>query len=179
VAEEGFDRTAYYSSIPSPLGLLWAAVTDRGARQLDLDLTEAGFRGELKSRNLRPEPAPDRLEALAREFEEYFAGERRSFDTPPDLSGTGEFQRRVLLTLNETAYGEVVSYGELAYRAGYPRAARAAGNVVATNPLSILIPCHRVIKSDGTPGSYAVRSLPPAEGVRRKLFLLALEGVKL
>ncbi|WP_165874403.1 methylated-DNA--[protein]-cysteine S-methyltransferase [Rubrobacter taiwanensis] len=173
------NATACYHRISTPLGPLWAAATDAGVCAIELHRTEEDLRRSLTARALRPEHTPERLQALERELTEYLTGERPSLDAPPDLSGIGGFRRDILLTLYKTRFGEVVSYGELAYRAGHPRAARAAGNAVATNPVPLIIPCHRVIRSDGTPGSYAVRSLPPAEGLKLKLHLLALEGVRL
>ncbi|MEN6644089.1 MAG: methylated-DNA--[protein]-cysteine S-methyltransferase [Armatimonadia bacterium] len=79
----------------------------------------------------------------------YFGGHLRDFEIPVDLSGRTEFQRRVLEACRRVPYGETLTYGELALRAGYPRAARAVGQVMATNQVAIVVPCHRVIGSGG------------------------------
>ncbi|HEX6313110.1 MAG TPA: methylated-DNA--[protein]-cysteine S-methyltransferase [Acidimicrobiia bacterium] len=115
------------------------------------------------------EPARD--DEIARELDEYFAGARRRFSIPVDLGGvTASFRRRVLETLRgDVGYGETVAYGELAVMAGRPGAARAVGSAMATNPVPILVPCHRVVAADGI-GGYG-------GGLDRKRALLAIEGV--
>lgn len=117
--------------------------------------------------------APERDDVVARELDEYFAGERRTFSTVVDLSYVDpeHFGRRVLETLTrEVPWGETVTYRELADLAGAPRAARAVGNVMAHNPAQILLPCHRVVAADGI-GGYG------ASGVGLKRALLEHEGV--
>ena len=103
------------------------------------------------------EPVAD-PEGLAREaagqVEEYFVGSRREFDLPLDLGGLSEFQRAVLAAAAQIPYGETASYREMAISAGSPDAVRAAGTAMGANPVPLLIPCHRVIRSDGTPGLY-------------------------
>ncbi|MCY3968996.1 MAG: methylated-DNA--[protein]-cysteine S-methyltransferase [Acidobacteria bacterium] len=112
---------------------------------------------ELPNRAAEPpdpvwEPAEDRLpEALSearRQLEEYFAGERRDFDLPLSPHGTA-FQRRVWAELRRIPFGETISYGELAARIGKPTASRAVGAANGRNPLPVVVPCHRVIGSDG------------------------------
>jgi methylated-DNA-[protein]-cysteine S-methyltransferase len=117
--------------------------------------------------------APDRDDDVARELDEYLAGTRRRFTIRPDLTyaDPDRFPRRVLETLvREVPWGETVTYGELADMAGAPRAARAVGNVMAHNPVPLVIPCHRVVAANGI-GGYG-----PA-GVAAKRALLALEGI--
>ena len=104
---------------------------------------------------------------VARQLDEYFAGMRATFDLPLAPAGT-PFQRRVWAELASIPQGMTVTYGELARRVGHPGAARAVGAAVARNPISIVVPCHRVVGSDGTLTGYA-------GGVARKAFLLALE----
>ena len=104
---------------------------------------------------------------VARQLDEYFAGMRATFDLPLAPAGT-PFQRRVWAELASIPQGKTVTYGELARRVGHPGAARAVGAAVARNPISIVVPCHRVVGSDGTLTGYA-------GGVARKAFLLALE----
>jgi len=105
---------------------------------------------------------------VARQLDEYFDGSRTTFDLPLAPAGT-PFQRRVWDELTRIPRGTTVTYGELATRAGHPGAARAVGAAVGRNPISIVVPCHRVVGSDGTLTGYA-------GGLGRKAYLLALEG---
>jgi methylated-DNA-[protein]-cysteine S-methyltransferase len=98
--------------------------------------------------------APHRLEAAARELDEYFAGSRRTFDLPLDLRLASGFRRSVLAHLPQIGYGHTRSYAQVAAAAGRPRAVRAAGTACATNPLPVVVPCHRVVRSDGSTGGY-------------------------
>jgi methylated-DNA-[protein]-cysteine S-methyltransferase len=126
----------------------------------------------------RPDPATfgDRsdgagFEAAERQLHEYLAGERTWFSLPTALSGDG-FQRRVWDRLTEIPYGETTTYGEIARELGDPTLARAVGAAVGHNPLSVIVPCHRVVGKDGTLTGYA-------GGLARKRFLLELEGAQL
>jgi methylated-DNA-[protein]-cysteine S-methyltransferase len=112
----------------------------------------AGLAGTISPRVLR---APARLDAAARELDEYFAGRRRSFDLPLDLRLAQGFRRSVLDALPGIGYGSTASYAAVARLAGSPAAVRAVGTACARNPLPLVIPCHRVVRSDGTPGQYA------------------------
>lgn len=114
-------------------------------------------------------PAERTAAGAARQLAEYLRGERRSFDLVLDLEGMPPFRRRVLEELGRIPYGETVSYGELAERCGRPGAARAVGNAVGRNPAPVVLPCHRVVRSDGSPGEYG-------GGRERKRRLLRLEG---
>lgn len=109
------------------------------------------------------------LEAAARQLEEYLAGRRSTFDLPLEPRGGTPFQRRVWEALRRIPYGATRSYGELAAEVGSPRAARAVGSANARNPISIFIPCHRVIQSSGQSGGYG-----GGPAVKRRL--LALEA---
>lgn len=155
-------------------GPAFAAVTDRGLARLSWthDHDEESFRTGLEER-FRDRPVirdPDALRAVRTELEEYFAGRRSTFDMPVDLSALTEFERRVLGTLRkEVEYGEVIPYGELARRIGRPGSARAVGNALGRNPVAIVVPCHRVIRSDGSLGGYT-------GGLEFKRRLLDLEG---
>lgn len=118
----------------------------------------------------------ERDERVARELDEYFAGERKTFGMGIDLSEyrPDHFGVRVLTTLHaQVRWGETVSYGELADMVGAPRAARAVGNVMAHSPISVVVPCHRVVAAGGRLGGYGAGCLP----IKRAL--LALEGVHL
>jgi methylated-DNA-[protein]-cysteine S-methyltransferase len=106
---------------------------------------------------------------VRRELDEYFAGRRASFDVALDLQlARGEFRRLVLAQLREIPYGETWSYGELAAAAGRPTAIRAAGTGCATNPVPLIVPCHRVLRTGGALGGYI-------GGVERKAWLLEHE----
>jgi len=111
----------------------------------------------------------DPLPAAVRQLNEYFAGTRREFDLPLRLEGT-EFQRRVWRSLTQIRYGETLNYGELAKRIGNPNASRAVGLANGRNPISIMVPCHRVIGADGSLTGYG-------GGLERKRWLLAHEGL--
>ncbi len=127
---------------------------------------------------LLPELPPEDAQAAAllagiiKQLDEYFRGERRVFDLPIDWSGMGEYQREVLRACYAIPYGEVRTYGGLALQTGRPKAARAVGNIMATNPMPIVIPCHRVIGSDGSLHGYG-------GGLDVKARLLKMEGAQL
>lgn len=116
-----------------------------------------------------PEQHMPLLDRAAQELEEYFAGKRKLFDLPLNPAGT-EFQHRVWQELEKIPYGEVITYGELARRAGNPKASRAVGQANHRNPIAILIPCHRVIAGGGKLGGYG-------GGTEIKRKLLVLEGI--
>lgn len=166
-----------YADVPSPIGILWIAATGRGLVRVSSNVDEDLFRDELgASLGLIPVYAPDLLHEYVVRFDEYFTGKRTAFELPIDLRGTSSFQRAVLEEVGSIPFGEVRSYGDIARAVGHPGASRAVGSVMATNPISLVIPCHRVIRSDGTPGEYS-RRLMGSEGVKHKLLLLSLEGV--
>jgi methylated-DNA-[protein]-cysteine S-methyltransferase len=116
----------------------------------------------------REDPDAPALRDCARQLDEYFAGERRTFDLPTAAQGT-PFQRRVWCEIAKVPWGKTLPYAELAARAGAPGSARAAGAATGRNPLSIIVPCHRIVASDGSLTGYA-------GGLARKASLLALEG---
>ena len=107
--------------------------------------------GKISPRILR---APPRLDEAARQLEEYFAGRRTTFDLPLDLSLSAGFRRSVLAYLPAIRYGATASYRSVAAAVHHPKAVRAVGTACATNPLPVVIPCHRVIRSDGQLGAY-------------------------
>ncbi len=110
----------------------------------------------------------DAFAGVADQLEEYFAGDRTEFDVPLELEGT-DFQRRVWTQLRAIPYGETISYGELARRVGRPKGPRAVGQANGRNPIPIIVPCHRVLASNGI-GGYG-------GGLKLKRALLAIEGV--
>ena len=99
--------------------------------------------------------APKRLDAVAQELEEYFSGRRRSFDLPLDLSLSKGFRLLVQQQLPSIGYAQTRSYRQVAELVGNPKAVRAVGTACATNPLPVVLPCHRVLRADGTTGGYA------------------------
>ncbi|HEX6756719.1 MAG TPA: methylated-DNA--[protein]-cysteine S-methyltransferase [Mycobacteriales bacterium] len=160
-----------YRTVPSPVGDLLLAATPAGLVRVafaaqDHDAVLASLAGEVSPRVLR---APARLDAAARELEEYFAGRRRVFDLPLDLRLAHGFRRTVLDALPTIPYGATASYSAVAALTGSPAAVRAVGTACARNPLPLVIPCHRVVRADGTPGRYA-------GGEPTKRTLLALEA---
>ena len=160
-----------YRTVDTPIGSLLLAATERGlvrvafARE-DHDAVLGLLADRISPRILR---APARLADAARELDEYFARRRTRFDLPVDLRLAAGFRRLVLTHLPEIGYGATASYADVAAAAGRPRAVRAVGTACATNPVPVVIPCHRVVRSDGSPGNYA-------GGPEIKLALLALEA---
>jgi methylated-DNA-[protein]-cysteine S-methyltransferase len=161
-----------YADMDSPLGELLVAVTPRG-------LVRVAYQGEPADEILaelaeRVSPrilhAPERTDPVRRELADYFAGRRRRFDTPVDWSLVRGFARGVLGATARVPFGEVTTYSAVASAAGSPRAFRAAGNALGSNPIPIVVPCHRVLHADGGLGGYA-------GGLDRKTYLLELEGV--
>jgi methylated-DNA-[protein]-cysteine S-methyltransferase len=170
VAAEGLADVAY-APVESPFGPLLIAATKRGL--VRLAFPEEGIDSVLESlaRLLSPRivEAGDSLEEVRRELEEYFDGRRREFELTLDWTLVGGFGRKVLRATSEIPYGGVLSYAEVAADAGSPRGWRAAGNALGANPIPIVIPCHRVLRSGGVLGNYG-------GGPERKRWLLELEG---
>jgi methylated-DNA-[protein]-cysteine S-methyltransferase len=159
----------------APIGPLLVAATDAGLALVVFraDPATAARAVESLGRRLGCEPAEDaeRLAAVTRQLDAYFAGELRDFDLPLDWSLITGFSRRVLRELAATVpYGSVVGYQDLADRVGEPGAARAVGVAMGSNPLPVVVPCHRVIESGGGIGGFG-------GGLEIKRQLLALEGV--
>jgi methylated-DNA-[protein]-cysteine S-methyltransferase len=159
-----------YAPIDSPFGTLHAATTKRGLVRVAFPEESIESVLEALARGLSPRivEAPASLEPVKRELEEYFAGRRRTFEIPLDWSLIGPFGRRVLHATAEIPYGGYLSYA--ASEAGSPRGSRAAGNALGANPIPIVIPCHRVLRTGGAIGGYG-------GGLDRKRYLLELEGV--
>jgi methylated-DNA-[protein]-cysteine S-methyltransferase len=160
-----------YATIDSPFGPLLAASTPRGLVRLAFPEESAETVLDRLASRLSPRilHAPARLDTVARELDEYFEGHRRAFDTDVDWSLVGPFGRRVLNVTSAIPYGGVLSYAQVAGEAGSPRGSRAAGNALGSNPIPIVIPCHRVLRSGGALGGYG-------GGLPRKRWLLELEG---
>jgi len=160
-----------YRLVGSPVGDLLIAATDRGLVRVaftseDHDRVLQTLADKVSPRILL---APDRLDVVARELDEYFAGHRRAFDVPLDWRLSAGFRATVLHHLPEIGYGHTASYAAVAALAGNPRAVRAVGSACATNPLPVVVPCHRVVRSDGGLSGYRW-------GVERKRALIQREG---
>jgi methylated-DNA-[protein]-cysteine S-methyltransferase len=159
-----------YARVDSPLGRLLVAATAAGIVRLAYENEAAD--AVLDELAVRVSPrlleAPARLDGARRQLEQYFSGERTRFDLPLDWALSGGFRRRVLEATVGIHYGATATYRTVATRAGSPRAVRAAGSALATNPIPLLVPCHRVVRSDGGLGGYR-------GGLGRKAELLRLE----
>jgi methylated-DNA-[protein]-cysteine S-methyltransferase len=145
-----------YTTVDSPLGQLLLAATPKGL--VRVAYASEGHDGVLQvlSEKLSPRVlrAPKRLDEVAREIDEYFGRRRRVFDLTLDLSLSRGFRQLVQMHLPEIGYGQTRSYRDVAELVGNPRAVRAVGTACATNPLPIVVPCHRVVRTDGTLGGY-------------------------
>jgi methylated-DNA-[protein]-cysteine S-methyltransferase len=160
-----------FAPVDSPFGTLHAAQTRRGLVRLafpeePLDAFLEELAGQLSPRIVESSAS---LDPVRRELDEYFAARRHTFDLALDWALITPFARRVLRKTAAIPYGGHLSYGEIAAEAGSPRGARAAGNALGANPIPIVIPCHRVLRSGGALGGYG-------GGLDRKRFLLELEG---
>jgi methylated-DNA-[protein]-cysteine S-methyltransferase len=163
-----------YAFEPSPVGELLVAVTPRGLIRLAYNAEEEAdtVLDELARRvSPRVVEAPAALDEVRRELDEYFAGRRKAFDMPVDWRLHDGFGRRVLRATARIPFGEVLTYGQIAAKAGSPRGSRAAGNALGSNRIPIVVPCHRVVRSGGKIGGYT-------GGIERKEYLLELEGVR-
>jgi methylated-DNA-[protein]-cysteine S-methyltransferase len=161
-----------YRVVDSPVGALLLAATELGLVRVAFAVE--GHDSVLQSLADKVSPrilhSPARLDPIARELDEYFAGGRRAFDVPLDWQLSAGFRSTVLHHLPEIGYGHTASYAAVATLAGNPKAMRAVGSACATNPLPVVVPCHRVVRSDGAMGGYL-------GGVDAKRTLLTLEHV--
>jgi methylated-DNA-[protein]-cysteine S-methyltransferase len=161
---------AYYDAWPdTPVGPLYLAASDRGLCAISFRRSLDDFRQGIQRRGFRPEPGPERVREAVKQLREYFAGQRRRFDVTVDLAGQTPFQRQVLEATAKVQAGSVVSYGDIARAIGRPRATRAVGAALGQNPVPIVVPCHRIIGSDGGLHGYG-------GGLDVKEKLLRLEG---
>ena len=158
-----------YATMDSPIGPLLLAATRRGLIRIGFD-HETKVLDDLADRvSPRILEHPTRLADAQKELEEYFGGRRDRFELPLDWALIGGFRRRILEVTARIPFGSVSTYQDVAGRAGRPQGARAAGQALGGNPLPVIIPCHRVLRSGGGLGGYA-------GGTDRKEFLLRLEG---
>jgi len=155
----------YHDTIESPHGRMLLVASDDGLRGVYFDRQK--YFPEVREGKRDARHAL--LKQAKRELAEYFAGKRRRFEVALDPEGTA-FQRSVWKAISTVGFGETITYAELARRAGHPGSARAAGAATGRNPIGIIVPCHRIMGSDGSLTGYA-------GGLARKRALLALEGV--
>ncbi len=158
------------ASMDSPVGTLLLMATPRGLVRVAFDHENRDeVLGDVATR-LSPRilDAPRRLDTVRRQLDRYFAGKLRDFDVPIDWSLTGEFTRKVLRHTARIPYGSVASYADVALGIGTPRGYRAVGNALGSNPIPVVVPCHRVVRTGGAIGGYG-------GGLPRKRWLLALE----
>lgn len=160
-----------YRTLDTPVGVLLLAATGQGLVRVaydreDHDAVLAALAEKVSPRILR---APARLDRAAREIDQYFARSRTVFDLPLDFTLAHGFRRVVQQYLPDITYGQTRSYAQVAAQVGNPQAVRAVGTACATNALPIVVPCHRVIRADGTTGAYV-------GGAEAKAYLLGLEA---
>jgi methylated-DNA-[protein]-cysteine S-methyltransferase len=171
-AAEGIAKVAY-ATVDSPVGRLVAVATPRGLARVAYELENGGLDSILDDVALRLSPAiveaPAQLDPIRRELDEYFDGRRQDFDVPLDWALTSGFRRRVLQECARIPFGATSTYKAMAIAAGSPTAFRAAGGALGSNPIPIIVPCHRVLSSSGDLGGYT-------GGLERKRLLLSIEG---
>jgi methylated-DNA-[protein]-cysteine S-methyltransferase len=160
-----------YTIIDSPVGPLLLAATPKGLVRVAYAVEDHNRVLEMLARQIssRVLRAPKRLDMAARELDEYFGRKRRAFDVPVDLSLSSGFRQLVQRHLPKIGYGQTRTYRQVAELVGNPKAVRAVGTACATNPLPVVVPCHRVLKADGTAGGYV-------GGPAAKIELLRLEA---
>jgi methylated-DNA-[protein]-cysteine S-methyltransferase len=159
------------ASMETPIGDLLLAETDDGLVRVAFDNQDFDAVMSELAANVSPRvlEAPRRLDPVRRQLDQYFEGRRREFDVPVDFRLAHGFRRKALGFIADIPYGRTASYSEVATGAGNPRAVRAAGSACATNPIPIVVPCHRVLRTGGGLGGYG-------GGIERKETLLRLEG---
>jgi methylated-DNA-[protein]-cysteine S-methyltransferase len=160
-----------YTTLDTPIGKLLLAATDQGLVRVAFDRENHDAVLEQLADKISPRilHSAARLEAAVRQLDEYFAGHRREFELPLDWRLAKGFRREVLSHLPLIAYGQTESYAQVAAAAGNPKAVRAVGTACGTNPLPVVVPCHRVVRSDGSFGGYL-------GGTEAKQILLTLEA---
>jgi len=157
----------YYDTFQSPHGRMLLVATEDGVSGVYF-VGQKYFPEKEKEWQRGPDHLP--LQQVKRELAEYFTGRRKRFEVALDPAGT-LFQRSVWKAISKVGFGKTISYAELAEKAGCPGSARAAGAATGRNPISIIVPCHRIVGSDGSLTGYA-------GGLKRKRALHALEGIK-
>ena len=160
-----------FATVDSPFGPLLVAATRRGLVRLAYPHEDVDGSLEELARAVSPRilEAPARVDEIRRELDQYFEGRRQHFAVPVDFRLTRGFTQKILRIVSRIPFGSLLTYGQVATKAGSPRAYRAAGNALGSNPIPIVVPCHRVVHAGGGLGGYT-------GGLERKEFLLRLEG---
>jgi methylated-DNA-[protein]-cysteine S-methyltransferase len=171
LGDEGLIDVAY-ARVDSPFGEMLVAKTDRGVIRVAFPHRPTDVLIEQLAEEISPRvlEAPARLDDVRRQLDEYFEGKRTDFDLPLDWRLTRGFQSKAIRQIAKIPYGRTLSYGEVAAKAGNPRAVRATGTACGANPLPPIVPCHRVIQASGAIGNYG-------GGPEMKKALLEMEGV--
>jgi O-6-methylguanine DNA methyltransferase len=164
----------YYDKIKLPIGTVWAATTEKGLVRVHTLGTEERFKAGLKGFKTELVPDPHRFDELRAKLSRWVEGKPTEFNLPFDLRGT-EFQKEVWHAIHRIPHGKLSSYGLLAKDIGRPTAVRTVGNAVGANPLGIVIPCHRVIWSNGGIGGFGGGYVKESLDVKR--LFLKVEGV--
>jgi methylated-DNA-[protein]-cysteine S-methyltransferase len=155
----------------TPLGMIFVAVSNQGLVAVQIGGNEGEFTQGLITRfGIQPLPSKSQLESFIQEIEAYFQGTRKSFEYPIHWGMLSKFQQKVLRTVYAIPYGETRTYGQIAVQIGKPKAARAVGRANATNPMPLVIPCHRLIGADGS-----LRGYGGGERIKTKAWLLDFE----
>jgi methylated-DNA-[protein]-cysteine S-methyltransferase len=162
---------AFCAWLDSPIGRVFLAKTSRGVCRISFRTSEDELLADLERHALLPEIAPAKLEPELQELGEYFEGKRRRFQVPIDLRWGTAFQKKVLDAASDIPFGHCLCYGDVAKRVGRPKAQRAVGNALGSNPVPIMIPCHRVVASGGGLGGYT-------GGLDVKRTLMRIEGIE-
>jgi methylated-DNA-[protein]-cysteine S-methyltransferase len=164
-------REARWGTVASPIGALHVAVSDAGVLEVGFGWQEGAdaFVARVEARGFTPVADAAAVAGVADELGRYFAGERRVFAAAIDWTGVTTFMRAVLEATVRVPFGQVATYRDIAVAAGNPGAVRAVGNALHRNPVPVIVPCHRIVRSDLTLGGYA-------GGLDAKRRLLALEG---
>jgi methylated-DNA-[protein]-cysteine S-methyltransferase len=163
----------YYDRVQdTPLGPLWIAVGEHGLLAIEYESSEDSLRAYLRKLGGQPLRSAAQVAAAAEQVRLYLLGDTQAVDLPVDLSHLTPFQQRVLQETRRVPRGQVRTYMQIATRLGQPKAVRAVGQALRRNPIPIVVPCHRVVASDGTLGGYGGKMRDA-----RKLSLLKLEGV--
>ena len=175
--DEGLLEVAY-GAVESPFGDLLAAVTPRGLLRLSYDPRRNDAVLEQIAERVSPRmlEAPTRLDSVRRQLDEYFEGQRQKFELKLDWRLTRGFFQKILRETARVRFGELATYKQMAEAAGSPRAVRAAGNALGSNPIPIVVPCHRIVRTGGKLGGYGGGLGPYIGGPEIKQRLLELEG---
>lgn len=166
----------YYDAFThSLIGTIYAATSEKGLLAVDFGVREQDFLDQItKLTEKTPVRSPEKIAEIRRQIREFLNGERKRFDLVVDLAALTTFQRQVLSSTQKVPHGQVVTYAEIAKRIGKPKAVRAVGQALGRNPVPIVIPCHRVVASNGS-----LRGYSGGGGVKTKAKLLALEKSQL